>query len=190
MKTKKQKQSAAVPILFLSVLLTLTACKKEEQPKDEATLMMRAENAQDIEKEQPILALVLTSRDAPENEGLIESFQEMAEEQEAELLIRFPDVSEKEALEAQTLKGSFILCEVDPIEYQMLIINELVAENTDVIAIHPNHKEALDPILTAARATGIRICAFGHEIGEESRDIYTTTEQAPTGTAELIKQTD
>lgn len=190
MKTKKQSLRLWLPLLLFPILTTLTACKSQDQNQDQAALMLRAENAQTIEEESPILALVLTSRDAKENQELIDRFQETAKEQGARLLVRLPDVSEEEALKAMGLTEPFTLCEVDPIEYQMLLINELVAENADVIAIHPNHKEALDPILTAARAVGIRICAFGQEVGEESRDIYTTPEEAAAQAAVLLRTTE
>lgn len=55
---------------------------------------------------------------------------------------------------------TFALCDVDPIEYQMLAVNELVAEDVDVIAIHANHEEALESVLSAARSVGVRVIAF------------------------------
>lgn len=170
---------------LLAVFLILSACGRQES--GEETLIMRAENAKAVSGEAPALALVLASRDGAENEELIESFRETAKEQGAELLVRLPDVSEEEAREARELAGSFVLCEVDPIEYQMLLLNELVAEEADVIAIHPNHSEALEPVLAAARAVGIRICAFGQEVGEESCDIYTTAGEAPQAAAGLLQ---
>lgn len=170
-------------LLCLFVLLS-SACKRQEN--GEETLMLRAENAEAVSEECPTVALVLTSRDGAENEELIKSFREKTEELGARLLVRLPDVSEAEALKARELTGSFVLCEVNPIEYQMLFINELVAENVDVIAIHPNHSEALEPVLAAARGVGIRICAFGQEVGEESCDVYTTVGKAPELAAELL----
>lgn len=166
------------------LLLGLSACDRRDN--HEETLMMRAENAEAVSEEHPTLALVLASRDRVKNEDLIKSFQEKAEEQGIELLVRLPDVSEEEALKARELTGSFVLCEVNPIEYQMLFINELVAEDVDVIAIDTNHSEALDPVLTAARALGIRICAFGQEVGEESCDVYTTANEAPEAAVALL----
>ena len=111
---------------LLAVFLILSACGRQEN--EEETLIMRAENAKAVSGEAPALALVLASRDGAENEELIKSFRETAKEQGAELLVRLPDVSEEEAREARELAGSFVLCEVDPIEYQMLLLNELVAE--------------------------------------------------------------
>ena len=178
-----------IGFLFFTVFFSvLSACKRQES--GEETLMMRAENAEAVSEDCPTLALVLASRDGAENEALIKSFREKAEEQGAELLVRIPDVSKEEALEAGTLTGNFVLCEADPIEYQMLLINELVAADVDVIAIEPNHSQALKPVLAAARAVGIRICAFGKETGEDSCDIFTTAEEAPQVAAELLQTDD
>lgn len=148
--------------------------------------MMRVEVAEGIGEDSPVLALILTSRDAGENSELIKNFREKALEEGAEFLVKIPDVTEEEAQKARLETGDFVLCDVNPIEYQMLLINELVAEDVDVIAIHPNHSEALEPVLAAARAVGIRICAFGQEVGEESCDVYTTAEKAPEAAVGLL----
>ena len=181
----KKYEGIFMLLLLMVCFLEVSACGRQEG--NEEALMMRAENAQTVSVEPQTLALVLTSRDGAGNEKLIEDFQKKTDEEGVELLVRIPDVSEEEALEAGKLTGSFVLCEVDPIEYQMLLINELVAEDVDVIAIHPNHSEALEPVLTGARAVGIRICAFGQEVGEESCDAYVTAEEAPEATLELLR---
>lgn len=126
------------------------------------------------------IGLILTSRDDPENESVEAVFQELADRLGAELRVKTPDVSAAEADEARKLAyHTFVLCDVDPIEYQMLAVNELVAENVDVIAIHANHEEALESVLSAARGVGIRVIAFGQEVTEESCDGYAkTAEQA------------
>ena len=126
------------------------------------------------------IGLILTSRDDPENESVEAVFQELADRLGAELRVKTPDVSAAEADEARKLTyHTFVLCDVDPIEYQMLAVNELVAENVDVIAIHANHEEALESVLSAARGVGIRVIAFGQEVTEESCDEYVkTAEQA------------
>lgn len=166
------------------LLLILSSCGRQESGG--AVPDVKTESEKEADGDAPVLALVLTSRDAGENEKLIESFREETEKAGAELLVRFPDVSEAEAVKAWEETGNFVLCDVNPIEYQMLIINELVAENVDVIAIHPNHSEALEPVLTAARAVGIRVCAFGQKVGEESCDRYAGTDEAPEAAAGLL----
>ncbi len=169
--------------LFLA-FLALGACGRQKE--QEETLIMRAERAEGVAEDTPALALILTSKDANENSNLIKSFREKANGQGARLLVKIPDVTEEEALEARQETGNFVLCDVNPIEYQMLLVNELVAEDVDVIAIHANHREALEPVLAAARSLGIRICAFEQEVSEGSCDIYTTAEDAPDAAVRLL----
>ena len=77
---------------------------------------------------------------------------------------------------------------MDPIEYQMLAVNEFVAEGADVIAVHANHPEALEGVLAAARGVGVQICAWGCQLTEESCDVYVeTAEEASAAALELLK---
>lgn len=170
-------------LLCMSLMLSFAGCASKKNEEEDA-LMMRAENAKDMDT--PIMALILTSEDGEENEEIIESFRRKAQEIGAGLLVRIPEVTEEEAGKARALKGEFVLCDVDPIEYQMLFVNELVAEDVDVIAIHANHGEALEPVLAAARKVGIRICAFEQEVSEESCDVYTAASDAPEAAANLL----
>lgn len=124
------------------------------------------------------IGLILTSRDDPENESVEAVFQELADRLGAELRVKTPDVSAAEADEARKLDyHTFVLCDVDPIEYQMLAVNELVAENVDVIAIHANHEEALESVLSAARGVGIRVIAFEQPVTDASCDGYAETSE-------------
>ena len=149
----------------------------ETEPESSAT---EPESSAAEPKASMRIGLILTSRDDPENESVEAVFQELADRLGAELRVKTPDVSAAEADEARKLAyHTFVLCDVDPIEYQMLAVNELVAENVDVIAIHANHEEALESVLSAARGVGIRVIAFGQEVTEESCDEYAkTAEQA------------
>lgn len=191
----------------LLLLLLLTGCGQPDQntsaagqEKNGADAMTQTEESGNFEQaevsgnlkqtEAPVIGLILTSQDAQENDALIQEFEALAEEMGAELLVRIPEVTCAEAEEARSLTGDFVLCEVDPIEYQMLHVNEMVAEDVDVIAIHANHPQALEPVLTAARSVGIQVCAFGQEVGEESCDVYVEVgekEQA-SATAQAVKE--
>ena len=62
----KQYRGFAALFLLAAVFLTLSACGRGEH--EEEALMMRAENAEDVDEEAPTLALVLTSRDGAEND--------------------------------------------------------------------------------------------------------------------------
>lgn len=183
MKKWNQTAGGIGSLLLCGILLVLSGCSKQEESSEAFTL--RAETAEEMGMEEPVLALVLSSRDGEENEELMERFQEEAERTGVRLLVRFPDVSQEEAEEAREETGDFVLCDVNPIEYQMLLINELVSENVDVIAICPNHSQALEPVLAGARSVGIRVCAFGLDVGEESCDVYAATEDAPAAAVAL-----
>ena len=184
---RKSMECQWIVFLVLCVILIpgLTECMFQKDQEDEAS-MMRAEAAEDIREGGLVLALILTSQDAEENEELIKSFQKVTADREVEFLVKIPDVTWEEAQEARQEAGNFVLCDVNPIEYQMLLVNELVAEDVDVIAIHANHREALEPVLAAARSLGIRICAFEQEVSEGSCDIYTTAEDAPDAAVRLL----
>ena len=176
----KQKQGKAVRAagVFLLTAVLLAGCGQPQAGATEET----PDAVQRVQNETgPLrMGLILTSRDDPENQETEAAFQSLAQELGAELLVETPDVTASDAGEARALEaGTFILCDVDAIEYQMLAVNELVAENVDVIAIHANHEEALESVLSAARGVGIRVIAFGQEVTEESCDEYAkTAEQA------------
>ena len=125
------------------------------------------------ETESPVIGLLLSSRDGEENESVEADMPEMAEAAGLELLIYTTDVSAEEAEEAAGMEtGTFLIRDVDPIEFQMLGVNWLVSENADVIAVHANHREALEGVLSAARGAGIRVCAWGQELTDGSFDLY------------------
>ena len=66
--------------------------------------------------------------------------------------------------------------------------NQFAAENVDVIAIHANHSEALESVLTAARGIGIRICAWECEVQEGCFDTYVdTASEVPDAVLELLE---
>ena len=150
---------------------------------------LQAELTAEAAQEEPAAGLILTSRDAEENESIIAGLEEMAENNGIRLLVYTPDVSAAEAEEAGGLEmGSFASCDVNPIEYQMLGVNEFAAENVDVIAIHANHSEALESVLTAARGIGIRICDWECEVQEGCFDTYVdTASEVPDAVLELLE---
>ena len=67
--------------------------------------------------------------------------------------------------------------------------NELVAEDVDVIALHPNHSEALESVLGAARGVGIQVCAWECPVTEESFDVYVEgAAEVPAAVQELLEK--
>ena len=183
----KQKQGKAVRAagVFLLTAVLLAGCGQPQAGATEET----PDAVQRVQNETgPLrMGLILTSRDDPENQETEAAFQSLAQELGAELLVETPDVTASDAGEARALEaGTFIPCDVDAIEYQMLATDALVAEGVSVIAIHPNHAEALESVLSAARGVGIYVAAFADPVTDASADACVGT---AVEAAELIKNT-
>lgn len=176
-RLKKGRAKKWLPLaLLLCGLWLLNSCgQAAQQGETETSEPVEAEKQAETDQSLRI-GLILTSRDDPENESVQAAFESLASDQAAELTVKTPDVSASEAAEARSLEyRTFVLCDVDPIEYQMLAVNELIAEGVEVIAIHANHTEALESVLSAARSVGVRVVAFEQPVTEESCDIYAET---------------
>ena len=178
-----RKQGLLLACSLLGILLCgpLSGCGQEKVAEAEAS----EKKSEAIEQENPDageqisrIGLILTSRDDSENEQVQTDFENLAEALGAELHVKTPDVSAAEADEARGLEyRTFALCDVDPIEYQMLAVNELVAEDVDIIAIHANHTEALESVLSAARSVGVRVIAFEQPVTDAGCDVYAETSE-------------
>lgn len=176
--------------LCLCFLLLIGGCGSAGEEKVQEVSDSETVQEEEKSKDSPLrIGLILSSRDDAENEELEEVFQSLASELGAELSVKTPDVTAAEAAKARKLSyHSFVLCDVNPIEYQMLAVNELVAENADYIVIHGNHGEALEGILASARGVGIQVIALEQEMTEGSFDAYADTaekaaEEIKTGSA-------
>ena len=120
-----------------------------------------------------VIGLVLSACDDEDNDEVIALFEELASLKGASLEVYIPDVTKEEVDKALALEtGTFQIMDVNPIEYQMLGVNEMVAAGAEVIAIKPNHPEALESVLGAAMAVGIKVCVWGTEVPDGSYDIY------------------
>lgn len=188
MKAKSKKYGLLS--LGLCILLLLGGCDSGGEKKVQKESASEAESGEEKTENTVLrIGLILSSRDDTENEELEAAFQSLALELGAELSVKTPDVTATEAAEAREFSyHSFILCDVNPIEYQMLAVNELVAEDADYIVIHANHREALEGILTSARGVGIQVIALEQEMTEGSFDAYADTaekaaEEIKTGSA-------
>ena len=173
-----RKQGMLLACALLGILLCgpLSGCGQEKVAEAEAS-EKKSENP-DAGEQISRIGLILTSRDDSENEQVQTDFENLAEALGAELHVKTPDVSAAEADEARGLEyRTFALCDVDPIEYQMLAVNELVAEDVDIIAIHANHTEALESVLSAARSVGVRVIAFEQPVTDAGCDGYAETSE-------------
>lgn len=185
------KRFLTAGIFCLAVVFVLPGCRGMQTDSTEAGRTGKtvlSESSEETVEKEASAGLILTSRGAGENEEIVAAMQELAGEAGFRLVVYIPDVSAEEAEEAAGLEmGSFASCDVDPIEYQMLGVNKLVAEDVDVIAIHPNHGEALESVLGAARGVGIRICTWGCELSEECFDWQAeSSAEVPEGMLELL----
>lgn len=121
-----RKQGMLLACALLGILLCgpLSGCGQEKVAEAEAS----EKKSEAIEQKNPDvgeqisrIGLILTSRDDSENEQVQTDFENLAEALGAELHVKTPDVSAAEADEARGLEyRTFALCDVDPIEYQML----------------------------------------------------------------------
>ncbi len=176
MKDKKWSYLLLAAVLCIFSLLGGCQETKQEATKEESAEQTETETEATTEKQPLRIGLILSSKDDAENEATKELFQALASELGAELIVKTPDVTAEEAAGARELSyHSFVLCDVNPVEYQMLAVDDLVAEKADLIVIHANHREALEGVLAAARGIGIRVIAWEQELTEGSFDIYTET---------------
>lgn len=157
--------------LCLCFLLFIGGCGSAGEEKVQKVSDSETVLEEEKSKDSPLrIGLILSSRDDAENEELEEVFQSLASELGAELSVKTPDVTAAEAAKARKLSyHSFVLCDVNPIEYQMLAVNELVAENADYIVIHGNHGEALEGILASARSRDSGDCLGTGDDGGQLR---------------------
>jgi len=166
-------------MVLLVGLLLAAGCGSKQKEEAEPELQ---------KDETMLVGLILSSTDDPANETLIVDFEELAEDIGAELMIRKPDVTYAEAQEARTMTGDFILYDVNPIEYQMLYVNELVEADADVIAVCANHPTRLEPVLTAAKDLGIQVCAIEQPVEETCYDAFAQVDEAAAVVRQLAEK--
>lgn len=109
-------------------------------------------------------AIIVKSAGNPYNAKQIQGFKEVIEAQGGKCITKEPEAATAEA--------------------QITMINELVAQQVDSIAIAANDTDALQPALTAAKNAGIAISSFDSSTNAASRAVHVN--QAGT---EIIGQT-
>ncbi|WP_202078749.1 rhamnose ABC transporter substrate-binding protein [Caldalkalibacillus salinus] len=97
-------------------------------------------------------AIVFKNTGNPYGEKLMEGFQEAIEELGYEAILRAPD--------QPTAEG------------QIQIIEELIAQNVDAIAISANDADALQPALQKAMNRGIKVLSLDSAVNSESRMVH------------------
>jgi len=94
-------------------------------------------------------AIVVKSAGNPYNEKQIAGFKEVIEAEGGTCIVKQPEAATAEA--------------------QITMINELVAQNVDNIAIAGNDYDALQPALEVAMEKGIKVSSFDANVNPESR---------------------
>jgi rhamnose transport system substrate-binding protein len=97
-------------------------------------------------------AIIVKSAGNPYNAKEIEGFKKVIEEQGGSCITKEPESATAEA--------------------QIAMINELVAQQVDAIAIAANDTDALQPALTAAKNAGIAVSSLDSSTNPDSRAVH------------------
>lgn len=97
-------------------------------------------------------AILVKSAGNPYNEKESAGFQEVIEKAGAKCIVKAPEAATPEA--------------------QITMINELVAQNVNSIAVAGNDVDALEPALTAAMSKGIKVCSVDSSVNPNSRMVH------------------
>lgn len=130
---------------------------KEEAPaadtaKEETAGTEEAPAAGDVDMSGKTLAILVKSAGNPYNERESAGFQEIVDAIGAKCVVKAPEAATAEA--------------------QITMINELVAQKVDAIAIAGNDFDALQPALAAAMNAGIKVCSVDSSVNKDSRMVH------------------
>ena len=139
---------------------TATTAAATESVAAEATTAAATEAATDVaaattgaaDMTGKTIAILVKSAGNPYNEKEASGFQEVVEAAGATCVVKAPEAATAEA--------------------QITMINELVAQKVDAIAIAGNDADALQPALTAAMNAGIKVCSVDSSVNKDSRMVH------------------
>jgi len=131
---------------------TEEAAPAEEAATEEATTEEAAPAEAATDMSGKTIAILVKSAGNPYNEKEAAGFQEVVEAAGATCIIKAPESATAEA--------------------QITMINELVAQKVDAIAIAGNDADALQPALTAAMNAGIKVCSVDSAVNKDSRMVH------------------
>lgn len=101
---------------------------------------------------QPVYAIVLKSEGNPYFESITSGFTGVIEENGGAVVVRAPDNTRPES--------------------QISLVNQLVSEKADCIAIAANSEDALQTVLGMAMERGISVLSFDSSVNPESRMLH------------------
>lgn len=154
---KKKLLSVLLVVAMVSTLLAACGSKEEATEKpaatEEATEEPAAEEGAEASGvEGKIFAILVKSAGNPYNEKESAGFQEVIEAAGATCIVKAPEAATAEA--------------------QITMINELVAQRVDAIAIAGNDVDALQPALTEAMNQGIKVLSLDSTVNADSRLVH------------------
>ncbi|MDO4277011.1 MAG: substrate-binding domain-containing protein [Eubacteriales bacterium] len=117
-----------------------------------ATVAAEVHNDLDYDASGKKYAFVFKATGNPNGEKQMEGFKKVIEAYGGEVILKSP--------EAATVEG------------QITIVNELIQQQVDCIAITGNDVDALQPILTQAMDAGIKVLSTDGQVNPESRMIH------------------
>lgn len=160
---KKKLLSVLLSVAMVSSLLAGCGSKEAEttepaktETTEEAATEETTDEAATEEAaggvEGKVFAVLVKSAGNPYNERQTSGFQEVIEAAGATCIVKAPEAATAEA--------------------QITMINELVAQRVDAIAIAGNDIDALQPALTEAMNQGIKVLSFDSSVNADSRLVH------------------
>ncbi len=151
----KKKASARILCVVLAMSMLLTACSMGGTKT--AAASGTADPAASTEKEagsskSKKYAIVVKSTGNPYNEKQIEGFKNAVTAIGGEAIIKSPEQPTAEA--------------------QISMVEELIAQRVDGIAIAGNDVDALQPVLTKAKDKGIHVISLDSSVNKDSRETH------------------
>lgn len=150
----KKKIIARILCTVLAMSMLLSACSMGGETKP-----TEAENKTDASEENPKessgkkkYAIMVKNTGNPYNEKEIDGFKSAMDAIGAEAIVKSPEQPTAEA--------------------QIAMVEELIAQRVDGIAIAGNDVDALQPVLTKAMEKGIHVVSFDSSVNKDSRETH------------------
>lgn len=124
--------------------------KTQESTKTEETA--KDQEQKEAGEDKPIIAIIVKSTGNPFMEKMADGFKEAVSECGGETIVKAPDQPTAEA--------------------QIQMIEELIAQKVDAIAISANDPDALQPALQKAMNSGIKVLSLDSAVKAQSRMVH------------------
>lgn len=141
---KKMKKVISLALVLMMTLTSLIACGKNDAKTT------GSDNPDSVEGKK--FAILVKSAGNPYNEKMMDGFKKVIEEAGATVILKAPDAATAEA--------------------QITMINELVAQKVNAIAIAGNDFDALQPALKKAMEAGIKVLSLDSAVNANSRMVH------------------